>query len=837
MVKSSPRLPWWTWVMPFLIFQLSSGLSVELKASESLSLLYFPVPIAMVLVQWWGPRVLIGLYLSEILAAGYWGLTNWWLWPLYSMPTTLDVGLSWVLFTYFLKGKPWFPNLSNLSRYLFFGIVIPSGIASLYGTVQLVLFGDANWDHWMQRAYFDFVVKILRPFAITVPILLFVTPIMEKLQLSVTEGAYPSPPLFSKVNFDRFNVAEVLFLFAGIGAASFFISLSTHWFIYGIFLIWTALRFGIGLAALGTMWSIFLAVILPAFPFFHAPITWNSQADLVLANLNLATLCFASLVVGRALSDVFQEIEFRKQIEFDLKVGEQKYRTLFDSAFDALVIADNGIFIDCNDRALSLFGVKKEEFIGTSANRFYPPTLENGQDATKEMVLKRLSALEGKPQFFDWKLKKLNGEVFDTQMAFVGVSLNGKKVILSSIRDITDKKIMENNLSESEARFRQMAENIREIFFLIDCATEKTLYLSPLAEQLLDVPLEKIIENPLAIENYMEEEDRIRIGLSKDNAWKKIPFDVDFRFKKPDGNVLWLRLKSSIIRDAKGNIYRIAGVIADITEHRKAQEEARKHQQSLIQRDKMNSLGQMVSGVAHEINNPNNLIMLNSDVIETFWQHWKPVLNEHYLQNTEWAPSGIPFKRAEEKFGALISGVAGGSRRIKRIVANLKDFARLDSGDNSETVSIEKVIEAAVGIVDNLIQKSTDKFLVFSGEGIPNFQGNFQKLEQVVINLITNACQALPSRDKSISIYTWYDKDSDRVGLRIEDEGCGIPLELIQNVTDPFFTTKRDIGGTGLGLSVSYGIIKEHQGFLEIQSTENMGTKIEIRIPRFATKI
>lgn len=86
-----PALPWWTWLAPFVIFHLGTGLSLQFQVSKGVSLWYLPVPLGLVLIQWWGPRVLLGLYLNAMLCAGYWGLYRWWLWPLYAIPETLKV--------------------------------------------------------------------------------------------------------------------------------------------------------------------------------------------------------------------------------------------------------------------------------------------------------------------------------------------------------------------------------------------------------------------------------------------------------------------------------------------------------------------------------------------------------------------------------------------------------------------------------------------------------------------------------------------------------------------------------------------------------------------------
>src|SRR4051812_43497015 len=92
------RLPWWTWVLPILLFQLCTGLSLNFQIGHGVSLWYLPLPLALVLAQWWGPRVLLGLFLNAALSAGYWGLYRWWLWPLYGIPVTFKVALAWFLF-------------------------------------------------------------------------------------------------------------------------------------------------------------------------------------------------------------------------------------------------------------------------------------------------------------------------------------------------------------------------------------------------------------------------------------------------------------------------------------------------------------------------------------------------------------------------------------------------------------------------------------------------------------------------------------------------------------------------------------------------------------------
>ncbi len=382
-----------------------------------------------------------------------------------------------------------------------------------------------------------------------------------------------------------------------------------------------------------------------------------------------------------------------------------------------------------------------------------------------------------------------------------------------------------------------MAESIQEIFFLLDRNSKSLLYISPIAEIILGIPLFFIRKNPWALKEKLFLEDLMHF-ISKEKPenpgeeiWHSQAIQADFRFIRPDDKIIWLRIRTFLIKDSNGKVYRIAGVLNDITEFKNAQEEAKLHQQKLIQVDKMNSLGQMVSGVAHEINNPNNLIMLNADVMESFWNHIRPVLREYSRENENWKLAGIPYAKVEGKYETLLSGIVGGSQRIKRIVENLRDFGRVDSGEISETLNLGKVVQAALTIVDSLIQKSTTHFSVHYAENLPNVKGNFQKLEQVVINLLTNACQALDGPEKAIRIEIFFETESHQVVLKVEDEGIGIPSHLLHKIADPFFTTRRDSGGTGLGLSVSYGIIREHRGTIEFKSKEKFGTTVEIRIP------
>jgi signal transduction histidine kinase len=136
-------------------------------------------------------------------------------------------------------------------------------------------------------------------------------------------------------------------------------------------------------------------------------------------------------------------------------------------------------------------------------------------------------------------------------------------------------------------------------------------------------------------------------------------------------------------------------------------------------------------------------------------------------------------------------------------------------------------------IVGDTINHSTDSFTMEESPRLPEFRGNYHQVEQVVINLLTNACQALPGRRSAITVSTHYDESG--VVLAVSDEGKGIPQELIPRIADPFFTTRREKGGSGLGLAVSSRIVQNHGGSMSFRSRVGQGTVVTVRFPAVET--
>jgi polar amino acid transport system substrate-binding protein len=292
------------------------------------------------------------------------------------------------------------------------------------------------------------------------------------------------------------------------------------------------------------------------------------------------------------------------------------------------------------------------------------------------------------------------------------------------------------------------------------------------------------------------------------------------------GTVVWSR---SLQREVA---QRTESLAREVAERKRSEEELRQHQQQLVQADKMAALGVLVSGVAHEINNPNGFILLNMPILKAAFLDALEILDEHRERAGEFTLAGLSYTRMRSEIPQMLDEMLAGGRRIKHIVRDLKDFARREDSPTLEPVDVNDVVAAAIRLVDNSIRKATARFSTDLAPRLPKVQGNAQRIEQVVVNLLLNACQALPDAGRAIKLATRHDPRREAVVVEVSDEGVGIAPEHLPRLTDPFFTTKRETGGTGLGLSVSAGIVKEHGGSLEFSSTVGAGTTATLVLPR-----
>jgi signal transduction histidine kinase/HAMP domain-containing protein len=272
-------------------------------------------------------------------------------------------------------------------------------------------------------------------------------------------------------------------------------------------------------------------------------------------------------------------------------------------------------------------------------------------------------------------------------------------------------------------------------------------------------------------------------------------------------------------------------ILRDITERRSREEKARQAQQRLLQADKLTSLGVLLAEMAHEINNPNQTILANASLLARACPDIVAMLDQYRLSEGGFLIGGLNREEFRELFPRLLEDIQSCAKRIEGIIRNLRSFAREDPFPVMSRLDLNEVVRSAVELAASNLRRATERFSLQLSPDLPSVNGNPQRLEQVVINLLLNACQALPSRSRGISVATACAGDRRQVFVEVRDEGNGISADHLDRLGEPFLTTRRASGGTGLGLYVARTILAEHGGSLGFSSRPGKGTRATVTLP------
>lgn len=393
------------------------------------------------------------------------------------------------------------------------------------------------------------------------------------------------------------------------------------------------------------------------------------------------------------------------------------------------------------------------------------------------------------------------------------------------------RKKAESALRESEDRFRNLTASAQDAITMMDnhgniCYWNKAAkrIFGYTSEEVLGKPIHALISPRLPPE--INEENSIHTKPASDGPIRET-LELLTTSKSGKEIPIELSLSEARVRDKWHSVW----IIRDISERKRAEQRAREQQQQLIQADKMISLGMLIAGVAHEINNPNSIAMLNTSLLAKSWKSIKPILEQFYNENGDFLVAGLEYSEMREQIPILFTELEESAKRIKNIVQDLKDYSRQDTSKHVADLDINEIVEAAVRLTYNQIKNSIADFTTELDKSIPPIIGNKQRLEQVFINLIQNSCEAMQGKPGSLSIKTSYDSALQAVEIIVKDTGVGIPKKDISKIINPFFTTKRTVGGTGLGLSISFGIIREHHGLMQFTSDPKSGTVVTVFLP------
>jgi PAS domain S-box-containing protein len=538
---------------------------------------------------------------------------------------------------------------------------------------------------------------------------------------------------------------------------------------------------------------------------------------------NTKAVSFSGKFVGNS-----RTINARQPVKAAVSDANQLLEAIIDASPLAIIAMDERALVTLwNPAAERIFGWKKEEVLGKP----YPIVSE---EFLGELIKTIPATNEGQLRCSRETLRQhKHGTMLDVSISVATLrnragAVLGYAVILA---DITESKKAQQAILESELNYRTIFDGANDAIFVLDAENWGILDVNQkmcemygyTRDEVLKCSLEDLSAGfpPYTREDLMKHIRRAATGQSNTM--------LEWLAKDRIGRHFWIEVntKGVIINGA----YKVLVVARDITKRKIVEEENKKMQQTLLQASKMAAIGTLASGIAHEINNPNNFILSNAQFLTEVWPDISCVLERHVKEKTDFPVCKLRYSEVGALVPQMLSGLSEGANRIKSIVTGLKDFARQEKTDQEQTVFVNKVIEAALTMLQNKIKKHTDFFTCKLGENIPPVKGSFRQLEQVVVNVIVNALEALSTKECGINISTSYIRQLDQVLIKVQDEGVGMTEELQKAIFDPFFTTKHDTGGTGLGLSICFTIVKKHNGTIECFSIPGMGSTFFVKLP------
>jgi len=267
------------------------------------------------------------------------------------------------------------------------------------------------------------------------------------------------------------------------------------------------------------------------------------------------------------------------------------------------------------------------------------------------------------------------------------------------------------------------------------------------------------------------------------------------------------------------------------TRQRLAEKDLSDIQPQLQQAQKMETLGTLVAGVAHEINNPINLIMYNIPLLKKIWVDFLPLLMERKQIEPERKFGGFAYDFLADNLDQLVADMEMAAHRIAKTVSDLKNYSRQSNVAEKLPLQVNSAVKNALRLAQSTLRKSDVNIKLNLADDLPDIEGNLQSIEQILLNITINAIHAVNRKRGEIEIKTGLRIKDGMVYIRITDNGRGISPAIADKIFLPFVTDKQSEGGTGLGLSVTYSLVKAHDGEIDFETSRDRGTSFSVYLP------
>jgi len=387
---------------------------------------------------------------------------------------------------------------------------------------------------------------------------------------------------------------------------------------------------------------------------------------------------------------------------------------------------------------------------------------------------------------------------------------------------------MVSYLREAEGNFKALAENSADAILILS-SREQILYANQKCSDISGYGLAELRKIHFRDLVHADERSTVSGRFGERPTGENTPQRYETCIASKDGRIIPVEITAARTTWQKKAAEVV--IIRDISERKEAEQQLQIQQQQLMRADKLASLGALVAGVAHEVNNPNQVVAMNARFVREGLPRLFTLAESGTQADDAIRLSGMMYEEFKAAATSAFSEIESSTARIEHIVSELKRFVRGGAREPRQPTDVNQVIRTIADLSRHMIVKSTDSFVLDLQEDLPQISADRIGLEQVVLNLLQNACHALPDRKRRVCISTSIDAEQRTLRIQVQDQGTGIRPEDLEKLTDPFFTTRGEQGGTGLGLSISQRIIREHGGTMSFESTRGRGTTVTVRLP------
>jgi len=474
--------------------------------------------------------------------------------------------------------------------------------------------------------------------------------------------------------------------------------------------------------------------------------------------------------------------------------SEARFTELFETLQEGIyIVTPDDKILEVNPALVQMLGYSsREELLGKKVSQVFV-------DEEQRSLITREVNSQPSPQGREIILRRKDGQPLVCLNTASAVRDTGGKIVRyqGALADITERRAMEKRLYQQQEFARRLVDSFPDLIFVVD-AQRRYTFVSPKVEEVLGYNTEETLGLIFGDRAHLEDRSAVLAVFDELLSGKRNFASIEVRVRHKQGEWRRLRCNFSPLFDVNGKIEGVVISGRDITEVKRLEEQ-------LIQAEKLAAMGQMLAGVAHELNNPLTAILGASELVRD-----RAGIDENTKRQLE-----MTHRQA---------------RRAARIVQNLLEFSR-PAAPQKKALDLNSVVDRTLQLHEHSLRRNSIQVDFHPSPGLPSTIGDANQLIQVFLNLVGNAEQAIREIRPSGRIQIRLGQRGARIFVTVQDDGPGIKPEVLPRIFDPFFTTKRPGGGTGLGLSICMSIVREHGGDMEVESLPAGGAAFTVYLP------